>query len=102
MALLLEILIPALLVAVPVVLVGWEWRVRRRRANAAWHVETRGLSEGGWAVELRREGEPSQIVARIPAGLPYDELSERMAEAQSEAEVTAAVLNSGRRRLRGG
>lgn len=78
---------------------GWEWRVRRRRASAEWQVETRGLPEGGWRVELRREGEPSQTVARIPAGLPYDEFSQRVAEAQSEAEAGAAVLNSGRRRV---
>ena len=99
-ALLLEILIPALLIAIPVALVGWEWRVRRRRAQAAWYAETRGLPEGGFAVELCREGEPRQIVARIPPDLPHDEFSERIAEAQSQAEADAAVLNSGLRRRR--
>jgi hypothetical protein len=99
-ALLLEILIPALILAVPVALVAWEWQVRRRRAVAAWHAETRGLPEGGFAVELCREGEPRQIVARIPPGLPHEEFAERMAEAQAEAEADAAVLNSGRRRRR--
>jgi hypothetical protein len=97
-ALLREIVIPVVLLGIPLGLLGWEWRVRRRRARATWHAETRGLLEGGWAVELCREGEPRQTVARIPAGLPHEEFAERMADAQAQAEADAAVLNSGRRR----
>jgi hypothetical protein len=94
--LLLEILLLALLLSIPVALLLWELRVRQRVARAVWHAETRGLPEGGWAVELRCEGEPPQTVARLPAGLPHEEFAERLAEAEAEAEADAAVLNSGR------
>lgn len=93
MALLLEIIVPAVLVAV-IVAVLWLDRRGRRRRLGRWESRTQGLPEGGFAIVLECDGQPSQIVARIPAGLPHEEFSERLATAQAEAEADAAALNA--------
>lgn len=94
MAVLLREVVPFLLLSVPIIFFAREWRNRRRSRSAPWHTDTHSLPEGGFAVELRRPGEPSQVIARIPSGLPYDEFSQRLADAQAEADATAAALNS--------
>ena len=101
MAVLLRELLPFLFLLIPGFLVFREWQVRRGRRVADWRSETHALPEGGFVVELRKSGEHAQTVARIPADLPHEEFAQRMAEAQSEADGNAAVLNSrdrGRRR----
>jgi hypothetical protein len=98
---LLEVLLASLLLAAPAFFLALEWRARRRRRHAEWTAVTRGVPEGGWVVELRREGEPPQLVSRIPPGLPHEEFAERLAQAEAEADADAAVLNS-RRRTTGG
>lgn len=101
MAVLLREVLPFLFLLIPGFLVFRELQVRRSRRVADWRSETHALPEGGFVVELRKPGEHAQTVARIPADLPNDEFAERMAEAQSEADGNAAVLNSrdrGRRR----
>lgn len=100
MAVLLREVVPFLLLSIPVFFAVREWRIRRRSQSAPWRADTHSLPEGGFAVELRRAGEPSQTVARIPSGLSYDEFSQRLAEAQAEADATAAALNSGKRPAR--
>ena len=79
------------------VLAVLEVRRRRRLADARWTVRTRSLEEGGFAVELRRLGEPAQRTATIPSDLPAEEFSSSLAEARAEAEHEAAALNAARR-----
>lgn len=93
MALLLEIVLPLVLLAIVATVVYKEWQARHRRA-ALWEPRTLGLPEGGFAVVLECDGQPSQVVARIPPGLAADEFSERLAEAESEAQADAAALNA--------
>ena len=97
MAVLLREVVPFLLLSVPLFFFAREWRIRRRSRSAPWRSDTHSLPEGGFAVELRRAGEPSQTVAKIPSGLPYDEFSQRLADAQAEADAQAAALNSRKR-----
>jgi len=99
LAVLLREVLPLLVVAVVAFLLWREWRSTRRQRAAPWRTETHSVPEGGFAVELRRDGEAPQVVARIPAGLPHEEFSQRLAEAQAEAEADAAVLNASRRRI---
>ena len=100
MAILVREVLPLLIVAAVAFLLWREWRRSRRRRMAPWRMETHSVPEGGFAVELRRDGEAPQLVERIPAGLPHEEFSERLAEAQAKAEADAAALNAAQRRIR--
>ena len=75
---------------------GWffarAWRAGR--ATSRWTVRTIAVPGGGYAVELVRPGQPPQRCALIDAGLPAAEFSDRLAEAQAEAEDKAAALNA--------
>ena len=91
--LLLEVVLPIVLVAIIGSVIVLERRTRRRR-GALWAAMTHGLPEGGFAVVLQCDGQPTQLVARIPPGLSHEEFSERLAVAQAEAEADAAALNA--------
>ena len=68
---------------------------RKRRLRAArWTPTSRALRSGGHVIELRRAGEPAQLVERIPADVGWEELGDRMAEGMAEAELRAATLNA--------
>jgi hypothetical protein len=77
----------------------------RQLKGQLWTVETRSVAASeealeGMVVELRRAGEPPERVAFIPSGLSHEELSDALAEADSEAKARAAALNAGRSRVR--
>ena len=67
---------------------------RRRLQGARWAAASRALRGGGHVIELRRAGEPPQLVERIPADVGWEELGDRMAEGMAEAELRAATLNA--------
>jgi hypothetical protein len=70
---------------------------RRQLREARWRSVTHGLPDGGVAVQLECEGEPTLTVRELPADLPAEEFSTLLAEAESEADERAAALNASRR-----
>jgi hypothetical protein len=79
--------------------VGWRyagWARGRTREPVRWRAAAHGLPSGGTAVVIECEGEPTDTVKVLPAGLAAEEFSDELARAMSEAQEKAAALNAAR------
>lgn len=87
--------LPALLLGAAAAYGGWRVVHRLGLRRARWRSRIRPGGSGPLIVEVAREGDPPQLVARLdPAAADFDE---RLFEAQARADNLAAALNASRR-----
>jgi hypothetical protein len=99
MAVILDLAILGVVLALLAALVAWARRTKRRRELAQWQVAIRSAPHAT-IVELVRPGEHSQRIARLdPAS---DDFSTQLEEARYAAMERAVALNVARQGLNPG